>query len=157
MGIDIQQTDKGVLNLKNDSDQVIDAVVGGPSSPSVTSPRYYGDSYAKMPLAAGVDTGGGIVSWLNPFNFSLIVQAVNLDVTTIATGTCDIEVGVATATATTVSTSLVATQDVHSATGTFNGGFKSVKMAAGQWVTISTKAGTSTGLAGNAYINFTPA
>jgi hypothetical protein len=157
MGIDIQQTDSGKMFFRNDLDQHIDCVIGGPATPSVANPRSLADNTYLMPLAATVDTGGGVLAWQNPFNYTLIVNAITLDVTTIATGTCDLEAGVGVANATTVSTNMIATQDIHSATGTFNSGFKSVKIASGQWVTVSTKAGTSTGLVGNAYINFTSA
>ena len=156
MAIDSQMTDKGVLQFKNDLDQVIDGIIGGPGSPSVSSPRFYSDALAKMPMAAGVDTGGGIVAWQNPFNYSLIVQGLILDVTTGSTNATATVISGVVANATATGTTLLTAQAIN-ATGTFNGGFKSVKMTTGQWVTVSIGTGASTGLVGNVYINFSPA
>jgi hypothetical protein len=157
MGIEVFQTDKGAYDLVNDADAVRDFKVGGPAAPTASIPRYYGSSRVKMPLAAKVDSGGGVLSWQNPFNYSLMVTECILDVSTVATASCTLEAGVTASSATTAATNFISSQDVHSALGTFNSGAKSVKLAAGAWFTISTASGASTGLVGNAYIDFTPA
>lgn len=155
MGVDLKQNDKGVFSARNDLDQVDDMQVGGPATPSVSSPRIYSDGMYKMPLAAGVDTGGGIVAWSNPFNYSTIVQGCILDVTTASTGTCTLIGGTA-ANATASSTNVLTATSV-AATATSNSGFKSVKWTTGQFFTVSTSTGTSTGLVGNLYVILSPA
>jgi hypothetical protein len=115
---------------------------------------------AVVPLAA-VDTGGGIFSWANPEVGSILITRVLIDVTTIATGACSIDIGTATASGTTSADTLIDGLDVHTATGTFdqadqvgaNGKTKG-KIAAGKWVTASKDTGASAGLVGNAYIQY---
>jgi hypothetical protein len=158
MGVNIHQDTvvSGGFELINDADSVHDMLVGGPKSPSAVVPRFYGERVMKIAMAGGTDTGGGIVSWKNPFGYSVIIKYAVLDVTTVATGACSLEAGTTATSGTTVSTNFISSQDVHSATGTFNSGIKSIKLATANWFTVSTVSGASSGLIGNLYVYFIP-
>jgi hypothetical protein len=158
MGVNIHQDTvvSGGFELINDADSVHDMLVGGPKSPSAVVPRFYGERVMKIALVAGTDTGGGIVSWKNPFGYNIIIKLAVLDVTTAATAACSLEVGTTAVSGTTVSTNFFAAQDVHTSTGTFNSGIKSIKLAPANWFTVSTEAGASAGLIGNLYVYFIP-
>lgn len=114
----------------------------------------------KVALAA-LDTGGGVLSWQNPESTAIIVERVILDVTTKSTGACTLDVGTATASATTSSDDLLDGVDVGTAAGVFdnladggtNGKMKQ-KLASGKWITASKASGAAAGLVGNAYIHY---
>lgn len=161
--MDFQQLDDGSLAILNDFDGVRDLHVGGPKIPTVANPRRYSIRILKMPLAAGTDTGGGILSWQNNTGVTMMIDELMLDITTIATAACSISAGTTAVSATTSSANLIDTLDVHSATGTFDnigshgaGGKSNGKVANGAWVTISTASGASAGLVGNAYLFLFP-
>jgi hypothetical protein len=125
-------------------------------------PFYSGIKCQKVALAA-VDTGGGIFSWQNPESVTIIVDRVVLDVTTVASAACSVEVGGTATNGTTASANLITAQDVHSATGQFDSllaavggasGLGVYKCAAGKWITGSTSSGASAGLVGSAYIYY---
>ncbi len=110
---------------------------------------------------AAVDTGGGIVSWVNPEVGAIVVTGIVLDVTTVATAACSVSAGTTVVSATTSSANLIDTLDVHSATGAFSnfsnpgsGGKTLQRLAAGGWVTVSKASGASAGIVGNAYISY---
>lgn len=116
---------------------------------------------AVIPLVAGVDTGGGIVSWVNPEGVAIIIDRAELDVTTIATAACSVSVGTTVASATTSVATLIDTCDVHSATGLFDNitekgtnGKSRQKLAAGGWVTATSASGASAGLVGNLHLHY---
>lgn len=159
-----KQFGDGTATFENTADAVPDQIFGGPATPTVASPRYMGKRIAKVPLAAAVDTGGGVLSWANPHSYSVIVERVMLDITTVATGTCGLDVGYTATSATTSANNLLTALDVNTATGVFDNitekgasGKSRVKMASGKWITASKASGTSTGLAGYAYIEYIPA
>jgi hypothetical protein len=115
---------------------------------------------AKVALAA-VDTGGGIFSWLNPEAGAIIIERVIVDVTTVATGACSIDVGSTAASGTTQADNLIDGLDVHTAAGVFDqadqagaNGKTKAKLAQGGWVTGSKDTGASAGLVGSAYIEY---
>lgn len=112
-----------------------------------------------VPLNA-VDTAGGIFAWANPEVGAIIVDRVEIDVETVATGACSISVGQA-ANGTTSAANLIDTKDVHSATGVFDNitdggtnGKARQKVAAGAYVTGSKASGASAGLVGWSYIHY---
>lgn len=114
----------------------------------------------KVPLAA-VDTAGGVFSWQNPEAGAIIIDRVELDVTTVATGACTVDVGSTSASATTLSDNLIDGADVHTAVALFDNitdiganGKSRQKIAAGKWITGSTASGASAGIVGNAYIHY---
>lgn len=152
----LSQFGDGTAAFVNAADAVHDLKMGGPAIASVASPRFYVDRTMKLPLAAGVDTGGGIVSWQNMTGQDIIVTRAVLDVTTVATAACSVEVGETAVSGTTASATLIASQDVHSAAGTFTSAAASVKVPAGDWITASTASGASAGLVGNLYVTYHP-
>jgi len=119
-----------------------------------------GTKIVKVPLAA-VDTAGGVFAWANPEPGPIAVTKVVLDVTTVATGACTLDIGTTAANATTLSDNLIDGPDVHTAVITTdnikdagtNG--KSIQhLASGKWVTGSMASGATAGLVGNAYIHY---
>jgi hypothetical protein len=105
-----------------------------------------------------------VFSWQNPEGASIIVHKVILDVTTIATGACTLDIGTTAASGTTLSDNLLDGMDVHTAAGTFGladqadtNGKAQQKLAAGKWVTGSKASGATAGLAGSAYIFYNAA
>lgn len=115
---------------------------------------------AKIALAA-VDTGGGIFAWQNDEGAAIIVQRVLLDVTTVATAACTVDIGTTATNATTSSDNLIDGVDVNAATGVFDNitsagssGKSKQKLAAGKWVTGSKASGASAGLVGFVYIEY---
>lgn len=113
-----------------------------------------------MVAAAG---GGGVMGWTNPEGVAIIVQRVDVDVTTVATGACTLDIGYTATSAATSSDTLLDGLDVNAATGFFssadgtdngtNGVAKGVRVPAGKFITATVASGTVTGLVG--YINIT--
>jgi hypothetical protein len=115
----------------------------------------------KVAANGGTDTGGGIVSWVNPEVGAIVINRATLDVTTIATGACTVSIGTTASSATTLSANLLTGLDTHSATGTFDNlanpggsGKQLQKLAAGGWVTASKASGASAGMIANLYIEY---
>jgi hypothetical protein len=113
---------------------------------------------AKVALAA-VDTAGGVFAWQNPTGAAIIVDRVVLDVTTVATGACTVDVGMTPTSAVTSADNLIDGVDVNAATGLFSNlsapgtnGTEEQKVAAGKWVTASKATGASAGIVGSATI-----
>ena len=116
-------------------------------------------------VALGVaDTVGGVFAWANPEAGAVLVNRVIIDLTTVSTSACTLDIGVQNGAALTTSIvdDLLDGLDTNAATGTFdnvenqgtNG--KSVgKVSVGKWVTASMKTGAAAGTAGFAYIHYT--
>lgn len=113
------------------------------------SPNFQNAGVIKLPLAAA-DTAGGVLAVANPFNATVIVKSLILDVTTKATAACTLDAGIA-ADGTTLNDGLIDGQDVNAAIGTFANS-KVQKWGANQYLTISKASGAAAGLVGNAYI-----
>jgi hypothetical protein len=152
----------GTYAVQNTADNVNDSHLGGPASPSVANPRFMMKRVMKVPLGV-VDTGGGVLSWVNPHSFAIIIHRVTLDVTTKSTGASTIDVGTTAVSATTSSDNLIDGQDTGTAIGTFDNitekgtnGKSRQKLAVGAWVTASKATGACAGLVGNAYIEYYP-
>ena len=86
-----------------------------------------------------------------------------MDITTVATGACTLDVGLTAVSATTTSDTLLDGIDVNAATAVFDSmnyaldsgaNAKAQKLAEGKWVTFDEKSGDATGLAGKAYIEY---
>ena len=116
---------------------------------------------AKVALAAS-DSAGGVFAWQNPESNAIVVSRVVVDLTTVATAACTVDVGTA-ANATTSSDDLLDGLDVNAATGVFdniadkgtNGKEKQRLDAKGgttDHITASKATGATAGLVGNAYI-----
>lgn len=108
------------------------------------------------------DTGGGIFSWQNPEDGTILVQHVALVITTKTTAVCTVDVGTTATNATTLSDTLIDGKDINAAAGTFtndesagtNG--KPVKrLESGKWVTASKASGAAAGLVGTYEIYYT--
>jgi hypothetical protein len=90
-----------------------------------------------------------------------IIMALWLDVTTVATGACTVDIGYTATTATTTSDTLLDGVDVNAAVALFDSrnhaldsgaNAKAQKAASGKWITADSASGDATGLAANAYI-----
>lgn len=115
---------------------------------------------AVVPLAA-LDSGGGVFAWQNPEGTAIIVDRVELDVTTPASAAGTLDVGTTATSATTLSDNLIDGLDVNAAAGVFDNlgnagtnGKTRQKLAAGKWVTGSRASGAMAGLVGKAYIHY---
>ena len=93
-----------------------------------------------------------------------IIERVILDVTTVATGACTVDIGYATASATTSSDTLLDGVDVNAAIAVFDSmnaaldsgaNAKAQKAASGKWITADSASGDATGLVANVYIYYT--
>jgi hypothetical protein len=115
----------------------------------------------KVALAA-LDTGGGVFAWQNSEEgASIIITRIILDVTTVATAACTLDIGTTATSAATVSDNLIDGLDVNAATGVFDNlgnagtnGKTRQKLASGKWVTGRMKTGAAAGLVGSAYIEY---
>lgn len=90
-----------------------------------------------------------------------IILRVLLDVTTVATGACTVDIGYTAASATTSSDSLLDGVDVNAAVALFDSmnaaldsgaNAQAQKAASGKWITADEASGDATGLVANAYI-----
>jgi hypothetical protein len=90
-----------------------------------------------------------------------IIMALWLDVTTVATGACTVDIGYTATTATTTSDTLLDGVDVNAAVALFDSrnhaldsgaNAKAQKAASGKWITADSASGDATGLVANAYI-----
>lgn len=92
-----------------------------------------------------------------------IVTRVMLDVTTVATGACTVDIGYTAATATTSSDTFLDGVDVNAATALFDSqnaaldsgaNAKAQLAASGKWITADSASGDATGLVANVYIQY---
>ena len=113
----------------------------------------------KVALAA-VDTGGGVLSWVNPESSAIIIVGLTVDVTTQSTGACTVDFGTTATSATTLSDNLIDGVSVAAVALLSNiddkgtNGKSRQKLAVGKWITGSVASGASAGLVGNAYIRY---
>jgi len=106
-------------------------------------------------------TAGGLFSWQNDQDVSVLVDAVLLDVTTAATSSvCTVDVGYTATSATTSSDTMIDGADVSTTARNYNhikdagsNGKGVVKAAKGKWITASQKTGDTTGLVGTYYLH----
>lgn len=154
----------GVMKSLNNSfsPAKVNLRLGGPATPSSTQPEFSTHLTAKVPLAAA-NTGGGVLSWLNPEAGDIYVQRLLIRVTTKSTdGTCTVDAGGTASSSTTSSDILLDGLDVGAATGEFNNidssgtnGLAGGIILQGDWLTISKKTNSASGLVGFAYITYT--
>ena len=111
----------------------------------------------------GATIHAGVIAWQNPEGAAIIVLRALLDVTTVATGACTLDVGLAATGATTASDTLLDGIDANGAVALFDSLDPSLdtgsnahaqKLAAGKWVTVKEASGNATGLVGNLYIQY---
>ena len=114
----------------------------------------------KVELKSG-ETGGGILSWVNPEDTDIIITRVIVDVTTKTSAACTIDIGTTATSATTSSDDLLDGIDVGTSVGLFDNifnkgsnGKSKEKLAPGKWITASKASGVAAGLKGYAYIYY---
>lgn len=111
----------------------------------------------KVALGAA-DTGGGVLSWANPENSSIIITKLLVNITTKSTGACTLDFGTTATNATTSSDNLMDGIDAGTAAALFDSASHatttSLLLASGKWVTGSKASGAAAGLVGNAYIEY---
>ena len=103
----------------------------------------------------------GVQAWQNPESVSIVISRVIVDVTTIASAACKLDLGTTATDATTASDNLIDGIDVNAGTGLLgiadgdgtNGKYQQ-KLASGKWVTVKEISGNATGLVGAAYIYY---
>lgn len=153
MGTNIRQRADGGLDFVQDSDsQAVQTIGGG----------YKAIKVAKVALAGvAATTGGALFAWANPENATIIIDRLQIDITTKSTGAAAVDFGVA-ADATTSSDNLI---DGYAAGGTEKvvdtmltadlgtNGNVNQKMTTAQVLT-GTGAATTAGLVGNVYIHY---
>lgn len=112
----------------------------------------------KIALGSG-DGAAGVLSQLNPEGVNLIITNLVVDVTTKSTGAGTADFGVATTAVT--NDTLIDGLDVGSAailadnvTNKGTNGKKSIKWAAGSYLTGSKATGNMAGLVGSAYVEY---
>ncbi len=109
---------------------------------------------------AALDTGGGVLSTLNPEGADLLITRLLVNTTTAAAAACTVDAGVA-AGATTSADDLIDGLDVNTAAGVFDNlddqgtnGQSCLSWPSGQYLTISKASGAAAGLVGYAYIKY---
>jgi|GEM_PF-1377901 len=118
----------------------------------------------KTLTGAAIHAGsGGVVAWQNPEASSILVLRATLNLTTVATGACTLDVGLTAGSATTTSDTLLDGVDANAAIGVFDSMDAALDtganahaqlLAAGKWITIDEKTGDATGLVANLYIQY---
>lgn len=116
-------------------------------------------STIRVPLAA-VDTAGGVFAWANPMGATIIIESVKVDVTTVTSGACTIDVGVA-ANGTTLSDTLIdgastatTARVIDNVKDSGTNGTSSQRCTSTQYVTGSVASGASAAIVGFAYITY---
>jgi len=107
---------------------------------------------------AAVGTAGGIFAFQNPHAVPILVLRAILEWTTVSSGACTVDVGVA-ANGTTLSDTLIDGQSVATTAGLVSSTVPRRVDANGgtsDWVTASVASGTVTGLAGRVYVEYIP-
>lgn len=139
----------------------IDVTSGG-NNPTDAVVDFTGDTQitGKQPLKchtgelADSDDAGGVFSFQNPESSPIIILGLLIEVTTVATGACTLDAGVA-ADGNTSDDTLIDGQDVNSAAGVFgNTGYARLDANGGttDWLTVSMATGATADLVGNAHV-----
>ena len=116
---------------------------------------------AKVALGNAADTGGAVLSWVNPEAGTIAITRLLVNVTTVATGAATVDFGTTATNGTTLSANLIDGVDVNAATGLFDNiddagtdGKSKQLLAEGKWLTGSRASGAVAGLVGFAYIEY---
>jgi hypothetical protein len=106
---------------------------------------------------------GGVIAWTNPESTAILILRAIVDLTTVSTGACTLDIGLTETSATTTSDTLLDGIDAAAGVAVFDsmdaaldGGAnaKAQKLAAAKWVTVDEKSGDATGLVGNLYLQY---
>lgn len=105
----------------------------------------------------------GIQAWQNPESVAIVITRAILDVTTVATSACTLDVGYTATSAATTSDTLLDGVDVNAAIAVFDSmnaaldsgaNAKAQKCAIGAWVTIDEKTGDAEGMVATLYLQY---
>lgn len=131
--------------------------VGGPGA-GVSVADYRGGSCLKVGPFAGVvaTTGGAIGAWTNNLGYDILIEWLNLDVTTVSTGAANVNIGQTPTSVVTSSSNLLAATSVAALGPKPNAAPLGVKVKNGEFVTLTGSADT-TGMVANLYLRFVPA
>lgn len=151
MGTNIRQRADGGVGFVTDNTSEEVASFGG---------IYRGIKVAKVAIAGVASTsGGGLFSWANPEGQSIIIDRLEIDITTKSTGAANGSFGVA-ANGTTSSANLIDTyalggteKVVNNVDDKSTNGKSVQKMTSSQFLT-GTGSATTAGLVGNVYIHY---
>ncbi len=109
---------------------------------------------------AAVDTAGGVFAWANPTGGSILITGIAVDVTTVSSGACTIDCGVA-ANATTLSDTLIdgastatTARVIDNIKDAGTNGTSWQRMGSTEVVTVSEASGDVTGLVGFLYVTY---
>lgn len=159
-----KQNADGSVSITREIDGGEVARFGGATLANATAgtPTWVSEKEVAIAIAGGTDTAGGIFAWRPPEQASqaVVITRVIVNVTTVASAACTINIGPA-ANATTLNDTLIDGFDAHTATGAFdnvsdvstNGKSRQV-LTSGNYVTGSTATGASAGLVGVVYIRY---
>lgn len=107
------------------------------------------------------DTAGAVFNWQNDQDSDVIVDAIYVDITTVATGACTLDIGYTATSAATLSDTVIDGVDANATTGVFNhivnkgtNGVGAVKVTKGKWITASKASGATAGLVGVWYVHY---
>lgn len=112
-----------------------------------------------VPISGAALQAANLTLWTAPA--AAIILRVLLDVTTVATAACTVDIGYTATTATTSSDTLLDGVDVNAAIALFDSmnaaldsgaNAKAQKAASGKWITADSASGDATGLVATAYI-----
>lgn len=109
---------------------------------------------------AAVDTAGGVFAWANPTGSTVMITGLAVDVTTVTSGACTIDCGVATD-GTTLSDTLIdgastatTARVIDNIKDTGTNGTSMQRCTSSQYVTGSVASGASAAIVGYAYIYY---
>lgn len=137
------------------------------TTPTITNPTFTDGSLTRFLKTDVVAISGAalhaanLTLWTAPAK--AIVTRVLLDVTTVATGACTVDIGYTAVSATTSSDTFLDGVDVNGATGLFDSmnaaldtgaNAKAQLAASGKWITADEASGDATGLVANVYIQY---
>lgn len=145
-------------------DGTVRTVLNDTDTPTFTySSTTRGVQVGKKVGISGASLHAGVLNWQNPESVSIVVLRAWLNVTTVATGACTVDVGVTATSATTASDTLLDGVDTHTAVALFDSGDASLDsganahaqlLASGKWVTIKEASGDATGMVADLYVQY---
>lgn len=106
---------------------------------------------------------GGVQAWQNPESTAIMLLRAILDITTVATSACTLDVGYTATSAATSSDTLLDGVDANAAAATFDSmnaaldsgaNAKAQRCEYGKWVTIDEKTGDAEGMVAKLYITY---
>lgn len=137
------------------------------TTPTIVNPTFTDGTLTRfvktdvVPITGAALHAANLTLWTAPAK--AVVLRVLLDVTTVATGACTVDIGYTAVSATTSSDSFLDGVDVNAATALFDSmnaaldsgaNAKAQLAASGKWITADEASGDATGLVANVYIQY---